>query len=453
MSDRRVIVVGTTSDYIDLIRRRYAGRALFITSPVERHAAKEPAPDQATELLCDLQQPEVVAQVLSAHLHTWNIMPVGITSYDCESMRLAAVLAERLGLQYPSAAAVDICRSKYATKIAWQSQGVPCPQTALVQTEEEVVSFQEQLGGPIVIKPLTGSGSELTFKCSDGRECSDAFQAVAAGLARHTNERMYGSSSDSHGCDPRRDVSVEEFVQGPEYSCDFVVDGDRAEIIRMAEKIPATNLTFGTTLGYIVPARLPGAFDKEKLTVHLRKAAHALGLTRALCMVDFILRQGEPVFLELTPRPGGDCLPPLVLKSSGVDTVGLALDFAEGRDLRLPPTEKWRPLVGVRLFAGVEGVIADLDTSAITADPRTLECYLKRTAGHRIVLPPDDYDSRLLGHVLFQPLSLADVDHECAEMASKLIVRMEKRHDPKSRRVSASGSRAAQAADTSTRTR
>jgi biotin carboxylase len=453
MSDRRVIVVGTTSDYIDLIRRRYAGRVLFVTSPAERQAAKEAAPDQATELLCDLQQLEAVSVALSAHLCTYDIEPIGITSYDCESMRLATVLAERMRLQYPSAAAIDTCRSKYATKIAWQGQGVPCPQTALAQTEDDVLRFQEKLGAPIVVKPLTGSGSELTFRCSDGRECSEAFRALSAGLARHANERMYGSVSDARGCNPRRDVSVEEFVKGPEFSCDFVVDGDRTEIIRVAEKIPATDLTFGTTLAYIVPARLPKALDRGRLTAHLQQAAHALGLARAFCMVDFILRDGDPVFLELTPRPGGDCLPPLVLKSSGVDTIGLALDFAEGHMASVPSSDQWRPLVGVRLFAGVEGLIADFDTSAIIADPRTVECYLKRAVGHRVVLPPNDYDSRLLGHILFQPLSFADVDHECAEMASKLIVRMEKRHDPKFRRVSASGGRAAQAADPSTRTR
>jgi hypothetical protein len=45
MPDKRLLVVGTTSDYIDHICTRYPGRALFVTDPAERAAAleKEPA--------------------------------------------------------------------------------------------------------------------------------------------------------------------------------------------------------------------------------------------------------------------------------------------------------------------------------------------------------------------------------------------------------------------------
>ncbi len=57
MRDKRLLVVGTTSDYIDHILTRYPGRALFVTDPAERAAAVERYPAPADELLCNLENP------------------------------------------------------------------------------------------------------------------------------------------------------------------------------------------------------------------------------------------------------------------------------------------------------------------------------------------------------------------------------------------------------------
>jgi hypothetical protein len=41
------------------------------------------------------------------------------------------------------------------------------------------------------------------------------------------------------------------------------------------------------------------------------------------------------------------------------------------------------------------------------------------------MLPPDDYDSRVLGHVIFAPSSAATLEAEARELAAKLILEME----------------------------
>jgi len=63
--------------------------------------------------------------------------------------------------------------------------------------------------------------------------------------------------------DPRRTFAIEEFVAGDEYSCDFVLDRGRAEIIRTAHKLPATDMAVGTILAYEVPAALPARSTRE----------------------------------------------------------------------------------------------------------------------------------------------------------------------------------------------
>jgi hypothetical protein len=163
----------------------------------------------------------------------------------------------------------------------------------------------------------------------------------------------------------------------------------------------------------------------EVLSQHLKRAAEAMGMDRAFCMVDFIMRDDVPVFLELTPRPGGDCLPPLIRHACGSDILGLELDFAEGRPLHIPPIAQWHTLIGVRMFADRPGRIVRLDTRAIEADPRVKEVYLKRSLGHVVELPPEDYDSWLLGHIIFEANSSISIENQCHDLAAKLIVEME----------------------------
>jgi len=447
MPERRVVVVGTTADYIDIINKRWPRRALFVTAARERADAREAAPDRSDEVLVDLTRPDEVEGALVSHLSRHDLQPSGIVAFDCESMALAARLAARFDLPYPSLDAIQLTRSKHASKARWREKGVPCPAVALVREEAEAESFLAEVGRPIVLKPLTGSGSELTFQCSDADACRIAFRQLKSGMAARAGSRMYDRwSHTSIELDPREIFTAEEFVDGPEYSADFIVQGDDVTVVRVAQKIRRPAPPFGITLAYLLPGELPAGLTPEILGRYFRDAAHGLGLTCALCMVDFIVCDSAPVFIELTPRPGGDCLPPLIRRCCGLDMLRLALDFAESDPLRIPAPGGWERLVGVRLFARESGIISRLDTERIIADPCVVECYLKRRPGDRVTLPPENYDSWLLGHVIFRP-TLQDIAAQCAEITTKLEVVMEADHDRNVHGVHTADRRIAPAAD------
>lgn len=422
MSEKRVIVVGTTADYIEIISTRYPGRCLFITDPAERGRHPGNAPGAGGELLCGLEDEGRVIAALKAHLAARGFEASGVACFDCESLMLAALVARELGLPYPTPESVALCRSKYATRKRWREDGVPCPEAALARTIGETVDFFERAGGPVVMKPLSGSGSELVTLCRDRSECERAFALLTERMSAHSNARMYSSVGPGGGTDPRTAFVVETFVSGTEFSCDFTVDGNDLEIIRVAGKIMAPDQSMGTTLAYVLPGELPGGMGREALAPTLMKAARALGLRRAIAMVDFIISEGGISLLEMTPRPGGDCLPDLIMESSGFDTLGAALDFAEGKKLKIPPAGSWRKLIGLRLIASREGILKRLDCGAIVSDGRVLSCRLKRGPGDRVVLPPLDYDSRILGHVIFEAPEGARSDAGMAEIGSKLRV-------------------------------
>ena len=427
MHSSRVVVVGTTSDYIELIRRRYPHRALFLTDPAERARASEETPGPAEEILCHFTNDEEVHRILKNHLRCYALAVDGVACFDCEYLSSAAVLAEGFGLPFPSPFAVAQSRNKFLSKAAWKRAEVVCPEAVVVHNLSEIYDFFNLMGKPVILKPLTGSGGELVFRCDDQPECLQAYETIINHLTEAGENRLYLKDPQASGdLDPLQDVVLEEFIPGQEYSCDFLLQDGSLEVIRTAKKIPTAGGQVGaTTAAYLVPAVLPGEIPLKVFLDQLYRAATALGLDRALCMVDFIVWQGKAFLLELTPRPGGDCLPWLIQQSCGLDMIGLALDMAQGRDIFPLPTKSWETLVGLRLFAKQAGTVKEIDEEDIRRHPRVHEVLIKRRPGHRVVLPPEDYDSRLLGHVIFRPTGSASLETECTELASKLKVVME----------------------------
>jgi biotin carboxylase len=237
---------------------------------------------------------------------------------------------------------------------------------------------------------------------------------------------MYGPVPSSTATeDPRQVYVAEQFIPGREYSCDFTVENGVVKIIRIAKKLPAESEWFGTTLGYIVPAKIPGELRMDRFASLLAGAAEVLGLSRSLCMVDFVVDHGQPVLLEMTPRPGGDCLPALIRNSCGLDMLRLTLDFAEGNTAIIPSPDKWRTMIGLRLFADRSGVVAQIGPGGISEDPRVCEFSLIRSPGDEVCLPPEDYDSWLLGYVVFRPDPDLDIREQCVDLRSKLTFRLE----------------------------
>jgi len=423
----RVVVVGTTSDYIELIRRRYPHRALFLTNPAERMKAQEETPGPSEEILCDFTDHAEVIRVLRDHLRRFRLTVDGVACFDCEYLGSAADLASRLGLPFPSPSAVAQSRNKFLSKEAWKKAKVVCPEAAVVRNRKELYQFFDRVGKPVILKPLTGSGGELVFRCADYSDCLQAYDTMIHRLGDARENRLYLQDPTAPGdLNPTQDVAVEEFIPGPEYSCDFFLENGRLEVIRTAKKIPTEGAQVGTTTAaYIVPAELPADIPSPVFLDQLYRAATALGLDRALCMVDFIVWQGRAYLLELTPRPGGDCLPWLIEQSCGLDMIGLALDMAQGRNISSLPVQSWKTLVGLRLFAQHGGTVKEIDEGDLRQDPRVQEVFIKRRPGHRVVLPPNDYDSRLFGHVIFRPTTSASLEADCVELASKLRVVME----------------------------
>jgi [lysine-biosynthesis-protein LysW]---L-2-aminoadipate ligase len=105
------------------------------------------------------------------------------------------------------------CASKLDTSAALQEAGVPMPATAIAFTPEAAVRAAEDLGYPVVLKPVTGSWGRLLAKIND-RDAAEALFEHKAVLGGPDHSVFY---LQRHIDKPGRDIRA--FVVGDEVIC------------------------------------------------------------------------------------------------------------------------------------------------------------------------------------------------------------------------------------------
>ena len=223
--------------------------------------------------------------------------------------------------------------------------------------------------------------------------------------------------------DPCRFFIVEEFVHGPEYSCDFFMGNSAIHILRETEKIKDIAGEFGTISGYLMPPSYPDSIKADDIKNAMMQAANSLGFSWGYFMADFIVSDNMISIIELTPRPGGDSLPDLIKASTGINILTTYLDIMTGNN---GPLEGFPEPAGkhatVHFYSDREGIIDEIDEEEIQKDPRTIFFLLKKLPGDSVTLPPNDYDNRLIGYSVItlgpgeSPVSV------CSGMQNKLKV-------------------------------
>jgi biotin carboxylase len=117
---------------------------------------------------------------------------------------LAARMRERFGVPGMSVDTVLGFRDKQLMKDRIAAAGLRVPHSARAQTANQVREAAQRIGFPLILKPITGAGSADTYRVDDNTE----LERILARLG-HVPE-----------------VSVEEFIEGDEFTHDTIcVDG------------------------------------------------------------------------------------------------------------------------------------------------------------------------------------------------------------------------------------
>lgn len=214
-------------------------------------------------------------------------------------MLVAARLREALGLPGMSYAQTLPFRDKEVMKRVLDDAGLRTPRHRGARTENEVRAAAEEIGYPLIVKPIAGAGSADTYRVDEPSE----LERVIA-MTGHVEE-----------------VSVEEFVDGREFTFDTIC----------AKGVPQYhNITWyrprplvARSHEWVSPQMIALKHtDQDELAGGVRLG---LGVLKALGYEDgfthmewYLKDDGEAVFGEIGARPPG---------ARSVDMMNYACDF------------------------------------------------------------------------------------------------------------------------------
>ncbi|WNF29196.1 ATP-grasp domain-containing protein [Streptomyces sp. C11-1] len=219
----------------------------------------------------------------------------------------ADVLARELGLHHNDVARIRASRNKALMRRMFQEYGIPQPRTiAELSSVEESRSFDwTGVAFPVIVKPVDMAMSLFVRKCDSREEVEAALTRMSAfRTSRLTN---YEFSTDA---------LVEEYVGGPEFSLECVVQDGRVLAHSVTRKF-VSPLPACYEIGHISGVDLPEARLRELLTV-TERIASSWAMEQGVMHVEFKMTPERISVIEAAARPAGDHVPELVELQQGL---------------------------------------------------------------------------------------------------------------------------------------
>lgn len=258
-----------------------------------------------------------------------------------------AHLAERLGLPGIPPEVALRASNKLAMRAAFEAAGVPSPRFAALGAAEAgegraaALLAAKGLELPLVVKPADSMGARGCRLVRCEAELADA-------IGDAVRYSRVGSAI------------VEEYMEGPEFSIDALVEGDRIVLRGFADR----HIFFApyfVELGHTMPSAYPEAVKAEVLRV-FEAGVRAIGIRRGAAKGDmkWCPKRGTAMVGEIAARLSGGYMSGWTYPyASGIEVTAEALRLAAG--LGLEDGEVDRGWVSAeRAFISIPGVVASL---------------------------------------------------------------------------------------------
>lgn len=293
---------------------------------------------------------------------------------------------------------------KLAMRACLFSAGVPSPRFVAASSPDDPAIAASGLGFPLVVKPADSMGAR---GCRAVRSPSELEAAVAAALPYSRSGRAI----------------VEEYIEGPEFSIDALVDGDDIRIRGFADR----HIFFApyfVELGHTMPTAASGEIQAEVLRV-FRAAVRAIGIRRGAAKGDmkYCPSRGTATVGEIAARLSGGYMSGWTYPyASGIDLTKEALLLAVGRGFGAEPVDRaW--VSAERAFISVPGTVAAIEgLPEAERAPYVKNVFLRASPGSKVVFPSNNVEK--CGNVISQAPTREEAVRAAEAAARSLRVRL-----------------------------
>ena len=311
-------------------------------------------------------------------------MPMRSVSFACQLLGLPS-------LDYDVAVKTT---DKFLMRVALEKASLPIPWYVNLE-DPDLLDASQIPFYPCVSKPVDSSGSR-------GVRYIESYEELL--------ESVHYSFSKSRG----RGVIIEEYMQGPEVSCEAIVVDKTPYIIQITDK-----LTSGTPYFVEIRHNQPSLLSMEIIDAIKNVTCNtitALGINHSAVHAELIVTSEGPKIVEIGSRMGGGFLGThLVPASTGFDMTEAVIKIALGE--RIDVTLGDSRGAAIQFFtvkrSGILQGISGLEAAGKVEGVLDLSLYAK--IGDHVNVPQSGEDR--LGHVI----SVADEPQKAIEVCRSVV--------------------------------
>jgi biotin carboxylase len=298
----------------------------FTASPQQRALARELA-DHVVELPGGRGAAGPDADGLVVAMRSAGVRPEHVDAVLCTlafCVPQAVALGELLGVRSTSAVAVATARDKGRCRTVLRDAALPSLAFSVVRTREEALSAADDIGYPVIVKPVLGVGKGVTSIACTARDVEVHF----SDLAVHLRSLPPGMAAHFDEC-----FIVEQLAVGDLYSVEVAADGRNwMPLAATLQKTGAEDPVL--ELGCTTPCGLDSSLVRELMDYAVR-VCRAVGLDLGIFHVEVMHTADGFRLTEVNPRMAGGALPETVNAVAGRNMFEILVDLYLGQPV--PP--------------------------------------------------------------------------------------------------------------------
>ena len=316
----------------------------------------------------------------------------GIVSFASDvAVSTIGYVAEQLGLTGPGRWDAQTMTNKTRFRVFQKEKKLNSPKFAIIARREDLENQLSKLTPPLIFKPADTSGSRgiSMVRKPDIPSYTLAFE-YAKGYSRSGT------------------VCAEQYVEGIDVSGDGFLSDGRFMFAVITKKYKHD---FVVT-GHRIPTDISAA-EQNRIFSEVTKTCRAIGYMNGPLDFDVRVYRNHVTVLELSPRLGGNGIPMLIKRGTGVDLFKATILQSLKYKVKLPEKTIINRSCGSIIFGSdAEGILKHLasDQEIRGAVPEIFEYHLSFKIGDEV--PRFTHGGNSLGYVLFDcpsPLTYSSI--------------------------------------------
>jgi len=241
-----------------------------------------------------------------------RINPIGVCSIGSDlAVPTVNYVANKLKLPSNSNECSKITTNKYLMRKILKKNNLPIPKFKLIKNKNDFMFSDDEF--PLIMKPIDRSGSRGVFLINN----KDDF------------ENLYEKTKSVSF---QKNILVEQFIEGKEYSVEFISQNGKHQYLQITEKI-TTNAPNFIEKFHFQPAEIQENL-KLKVIKILKNALTALKIKNGASHSEIKIFKDNVYIIEIASRMGGDFIgSDLVEYSTGYDYLKNTINVSIGKKI------------------------------------------------------------------------------------------------------------------------